>query len=219
MSDGAPHQLVVVVGTGTEVGKTWVSARLLSGLRAAGLSVAARKPAQSFGPDDDRHTTDAAVLGRASGEDPDVVCPPQRWYEAAMAPPMAAAHLKRPKFTLDELVGELSWPEVDVGLLETAGGVRSPLADDGDAIDLVARLRPDLVLLVADAGLGALNGVRLTAAALAPSRPLVVLNRYDPGDVVHSANRRWLVLREGLEVVGVPGDEDALVATVRAAAP
>ena len=48
-----PHRLVVVVGTGTDVGKTWVAARLLIDLRAAGVTVAARKPAQSFDPDDD----------------------------------------------------------------------------------------------------------------------------------------------------------------------
>ena len=48
-----PRRLVLVVGTGTDVGKTWVSAHLLATLRAAGLTVAARKPAQSFDPADD----------------------------------------------------------------------------------------------------------------------------------------------------------------------
>ena len=48
-----PRRLVAVVGTGTDVGKTWVSARVLRDLRAAGLRVAARKPAQSFDPGDD----------------------------------------------------------------------------------------------------------------------------------------------------------------------
>ena len=48
-----PRRVVAVVGTGTDIGKTWVSAHLLTGLRAADLSVSARKPAQSFDPDDD----------------------------------------------------------------------------------------------------------------------------------------------------------------------
>ncbi len=85
-----PRRVVAVVGTGTDVGKTWVAARLLTDLRAAGLRVAARKPAQSFEPDDDPAGLDAAVLGAATGEPPEEVCPPHRWYEVAMAPPMAA---------------------------------------------------------------------------------------------------------------------------------
>ena len=89
-----PERLVLVCGTGTEVGKTWVGARLLHALRDRGLTVSARKPAQSF--DVDRNggrlagPTDAEVLGAASGEDPDEVCRPSRSYRRAMAPPIAA---------------------------------------------------------------------------------------------------------------------------------
>ena len=45
MSGTRPDLLIAVVGTGTEVGKTWVSAHLLRDLRAEGHRVAARKPA------------------------------------------------------------------------------------------------------------------------------------------------------------------------------
>ncbi len=57
-----------------------------------------------------------------------------------------------------------------MGLVETAGGVRSPLAADGDCLDYCAALDPDVVVLVADAGLGTINAVRLTLDALAPAR-------------------------------------------------
>ncbi len=151
----------MVVGTGTDVGKTWVAARLLTDLRAAGLRVAARKPAQSFEPSDDRATLDAAVLGAASGESPESVCPAHRWYEVPMAPPMAAEVLGRPAFSIGDLEAELRWPDeaVEVGLVETAGGVRSPLAADGDCLALCGALAPDAVVLVADAGLGTINAV------------------------------------------------------------
>ena len=82
-----PQRLIVVVGTRTEIGKTWVSARLLRDLRANGLHVAARKPAQSFDSDD--ALTDAHHLADASGETPTEVCPRHRWYPIPMAPPMA----------------------------------------------------------------------------------------------------------------------------------
>jgi len=196
-----PGRLVVVLGTGTEVGKTWVSVAALRSWRAAGATVAARKPAQSFAPDD--ATTDAAELAGATGEDPTTVCPTHRWYEVPMAPPMAADVLGRPPFTIADLAAELSWGgPTDVGLVETAGGVRSPLAGDGDALDLVQAIAPDDLILVADAGLGTINGVRLAVAAIAAARGrtgpdwpvhlVVHLNRYDPGDDLHRRNRRWL---------------------------
>ena len=218
-----PDRLVLVCGTGTEVGKTWVSARLLVELRSRGRSVAARKPAQSFDVD---HAggqlggaTDAERLGAASGEQPDEVCRPLRSYRRAMAPPIAAEALGLPPFTVGDLVGELDWPAsaVEVGLVETAGGVRSPQADDGDACDLSAALRPDLVVLVADAGLGTINSIRMSMDALAgtvgatPAVPvIVVLNRYDGHHEIHRRNHDWLASRDGYALVTLPGGEQEL---------
>ncbi len=198
-----PDHLVVVAGTGTEVGKTWVSAHLAVLARRRGLGVNARKPAQSFDPgDDDAERTDAHVLGAATGEAPSAVCRRNRWYPIAMAPPMAAEALDRPPLLLDDLLDDLSWsPAADLVLVETAGGVRSPLALDGDTIDLCHRLGPDQVVLVADAGLGTINSVRLSAAALAPWPVVVMLNRYDPGVDLHRRNRAWLADRESLGCV------------------
>jgi len=103
-------------------------------------------------------------------------------------------------------------------LVETAGGVRSPLADDGDVRDFARSLAPDVVLLVADAGLGTLNGVRLTVGALLDagaaslpkvSRLVVVLNRFDPADELHRRNRSWLRQHDQLSVVTTSdGDAD-----------
>jgi dethiobiotin synthetase len=213
---GRPARLVLVVGTGTEVGKTWVSARLTEGIRAVGRVVAVRKPAQSFDPAADPGQHDAAVLARASGELPQRVCLPGRSYPVAMAPPMAAEVLGRPPFSIKDLVAELCWDGPDgqiaaVGLVEAAGGVCSPQAHDGDAAALAAALAPDLIILVADAGLGTINAVRSSAAALAPQAPLVVLNRFDAARDLHRRNRAWLAERDGLEVLTLPGQEEALV--------
>jgi dethiobiotin synthetase len=211
--------VVLVAGTGTEVGKTWVTARLLEAWRAAGLSVAARKPAQSGEPG--AGPTDAEVLGAASGEDPTVVCRPARSYPLALAPPMAAEALGLAPPTVAELVAELAWPPggVDVGVVETAGGVRSPQADDGDVTDMVGAIAPDHVVLVGDAGLGTVNAVRLALAALTdgspprppPPRPFVVLNRFDDASDLHRRNLAWLRDRDGACVVAAsPAGLDVL---------
>lgn len=210
---------MVVAGTGTEVGKTWVAVRLVGALLERGARVAARKPAQSFDPGTRPEVTDAGLLAVAAGVRADAVCPPHRWYERAMAPPMAAEALGRPNVTLDHLVRELGWPEWRgeerlVGLVETAGGLRSPQAHDGDGVDLAEALGPDLVVLVGDAGLGTINTVRLSVEALAARRldgaTVVVLNRFDPRCGLHVANRQWLAERYGLDVVVTPGDEGEL---------
>ncbi|HEX4162823.1 MAG TPA: dethiobiotin synthase [Acidimicrobiales bacterium] len=213
-----PKRLVVVVGTGTDVGKTYVTAQVIDALRNERANVAARKPAQSFDPSDDPSGYDAAVLGVASGESPETVCQPDRWYEMAMAPPMAADALARPSFTLEDLVEELRWPEVpvDMGFVETAGGLRSPIADDGDCLALVVAVMPDVVLLVADAGLGTINSVRLTMDALVrlPAELVVVLNRFDQGSELHQRNRAWLRDRDDMQVFCIPGDEVELARAV-----
>ncbi len=190
------------MGTGTEVGKTWVTVALIAELRRSGWSVAVRKPVQSFEPGE---ATDAELLAAATGETAEQVCPPHRWYDCAMAPPLAADALQRPAFTLADLLGELAWPPgVDVGLVETVGGVRSPLAGDGDAIDLVAALDPDRVVLVAGASLGTLNLVRLSVDAVNRSSVVVHLNRYDPSDDLHRRNREWVVQHLGLATTTSP---------------
>jgi len=208
-----PRRLVLVAGTGTEIGKTWISVQLLRAWRAAGLTVAARKPAQSFAPDD--ATTDAELLAEASGEQPDDVCTPARHYEVPMAPPMAAAALGRPAVLLENLVAEQMWPAgVDVGLVETAGGLRSPQADDGDVLDLARALHVDVVVLVADAGLGTVHAVRSCADALehAALPFVVILNRYEETDALHQANLAWLHDRDGIAVRPWTDDEGPRIA-------
>lgn len=208
---GRPSKLVLVTGTGTGVGKTWFAAATARALRNRGIAVAARKPVQSFEPG--AGPTDAEELGAATGEDPEVVCHPAHSYPLALAPPMAAERLGRVVPAVVDLATELSWPaDTTVGIVEAVGGPRSPLAADGDTVGLMTCLDPDLVVLVADAGLGVVNAVRLAVAAL-PGWPVVVaLNRYDPADELHHDNRRWLTGPDGLDVITSPTELAARLA-------
>jgi dethiobiotin synthetase len=195
-----PARLVFVAGTATAVGKTWTAAAVLARFRSAGLQVGARKPAQSF--DAGEAPTDADVLAGATSEPAHDVCPPHRWYARALAPPMAADALGAPPFTVGDLVAELYWPGgVDVGLIEGVGGPRSPIAADGDNVSLASAIAPDLVLLVADPGLGTINAVRMSVAAFGGGQVVVVLNRYDEHDPLHRRNRDWLSCQDGFDVV------------------
>jgi dethiobiotin synthetase len=212
-----PLGLVGVVGTATEVGKTWVTARLIEELRRRDIAVQVRKPAQSF-EDPPTEPTDAVVLGAASGERPATVCPEHRWYRVAMAPPMAAAVLGRPVPTLADLLEELVWssPVADIGFVEAVGGVRSPIAEDGDSRAFVLSLDPDVVVLVAHAGLGVIDAVRGALEGIGASvEVIVVLNHFDGRDDLHIRNLAWLVERDGLTpVTQIDALADRVIATL-----
>lgn len=210
-------------GTGTEIGKTWAAAGLARVLRERGRTVRACKPVQSHDPAE-AAPTDAEALAAATGQSPDDVCPPERTYPAPLAPPMAARKLGRACPSLDELAricrsgpapvgvaagvgdagaggAEESAGGADLCIVEGAGGLYSPLAADGDNLDLIERLDPDRVVVVAPAGLGAIHDVVACAAPLASRRPVVFLNRFDPGAEVHVLNLNWLTKARGLMAV------------------
>ncbi|MCU1398261.1 MAG: hypothetical protein JWN62_1370 [Acidimicrobiales bacterium] len=196
-AENRPAILVGIVGVGTAIGKSWTTAQVLRSLRERGINAAARKPAQSYA-DAELGATDAEVLSWAGGERPFDVCPEHRWYPVPMAPPMAVEVLGLGRIEAAELVGEIHWPAAThVGLVETVGGVRSPMTHDTDSAEFVAMLHPDRILLVADAGLGTINSVRLSIAVLDAPQCLVFLNRYDDGSDLHRRNREWLASSDG----------------------
>jgi dethiobiotin synthetase len=197
-----PDLTIVVTGTDTEVGKTWLTVELALALQERGAPVAIRKPVQSFDPGE--RTTDADILAEASGEDPIAVCPGHRRYPLAMAPPMAADALGGPQLRLHDLVAEMNLPGEGIALVEGIGGACSPLAHDADSVDLAHTLDADLVVLVAGAGLGTINSVRLATMALDGLRTVVYLNRFNPADTLHAANGSWLSEVDGLDVATSP---------------
>ncbi len=209
--------LIIVTGTGTAVGKTYVSAAVIALLRARGVTCAARKPAQSY-DSDDTDPRDADVLAAATGEEPRVVCREDRWYPIALAPPMATTQLGRPRFSISELVAEIAASDAKLTFLEGAGGLRSPIAHDGDTLSLIVAMHPAHVVVVAESGLGTINAVRLTVDALSASgfeHVTVMLNRYDNDDTLHLDNANWLADCDGLTVVrSIDALVDALLGAI-----
>ncbi len=181
-----------VTGTGTGIGKTWAAAALARTLRNAGRTVRACKPVQSHDPAD-TVLTDADVLADATGQRACDVCSPERTYPVPLAPPMAARKLGRTCPGSDELARICYFgDDVDVGIVEGVGGLYSPLAVDGHNLNLIERIEPDLVLVVASATLGAIHDTIACTVALAAHRLMVLLNRFDPDVEVHNLNLDWL---------------------------
>lgn len=207
--------VVFVTGTGTEVGKTWAAAALARALRRAGRPVRACKPVQSYDPADES-PTDAEILAEATGQHPDEVCPRRRTYPVPLAPPMAAAKLGLICPTLDEIAehcrsvgSERAGPATGaagcagVVIVEGAGGLFSPVAPDGHNLDLIERIDPRHVIVVASAVLGAIHDTLACHIPLAGRSPAVLLNRFDPQAEVQRLNLDWL-RAQGLTVVTSP---------------
>lgn len=168
-----------IAGAHTDVGKTWAACALLKAARARGLSVAALKPVVSGYLPSTAVTSDPgrllAALGRdLSGEALDALSPLR--FEAALSPPMAA-RLEGVTLTLADLLAVcrpvLAAQTADLLLVEGAGGVMSPMAQDATGLDLQLALGLPTILV----GGSYLGGVShtLTALEVLRSRGLAVL--------------------------------------------
>jgi dethiobiotin synthetase len=162
-------RLVVVSGTGTEIGKTHTSEALLLAWRARGMRAVGVKPVESGvpadGASDAAAPTDAARLARASSFH---VKP----FGVALRDPISphlAARRQGVTIRAEPLVDAVRalLPSADLLLVELPGGLFSPLADDLLNAGLAARLAPDAVLLVAPDRLGVLHDTIATTRAAA----------------------------------------------------
>jgi dethiobiotin synthetase len=166
---------LIVLGTGTGVGKTWLTRDLAIGLKELDWSVLALKPIETGFPlQDDQSPTpgsDAATLEAATFhvEHPR---PHPRYALREGLSPHLAAELDRQTITLEAVTTWLSDAERvlpsarSVTLIETAGGVFSPLSTVTRNYDLGLALRADLWLLVAPDRLGVLHDVAATLEAM-----------------------------------------------------
>lgn len=174
-----------VVGTDTGVGKTVVTAGLVGWLRETGTDARGVKPVQTGYPPDD----DAGFVADACGSDDAAVCLER--FGPALAPAVAAREAGETLSYDGVLSGcEHALADASPGIVEGIGGLRVPLADGREVVDLVAALDVP-ALVVARSGLGTLNHSALTVEALDRRGCRVhgvVLNQYEGGSVAERTN-------------------------------
>ncbi|AHF99931.1 dethiobiotin synthase [Halostagnicola larsenii XH-48] len=192
---------MAVVGTDTGVGKTVITAAVVTVLRDAGIDARAVKPAQTGHPPDD----DAGFV-EAACEDPDAAtC--FEYLEEPLAPRVAAerAGVELSYEGLRERCDD-ALEAAEVGVLEGIGGLYVPLAGDRDVIDLVADLACPAVV-VTRSGLGTLNHTTLTVEALerrGVSVHSIVCNEYRGETTAERTNVAELERMTGHAVETVP---------------
>jgi dethiobiotin synthetase len=169
-----PH---FVTATGTDIGKTFVSACLLRHWRAAGLVPDAFKPLVSGIDPDDPTGSDPAALIDAMGlvltaETLDRVSP---WRFAAPLAPNMAARLEGRLVPYSAMVAACRHRMADAPgplLIEGVGGVMAPVDDGRTVLDWIADLNLPTIL-VAGTYLGTISHI-LTAVAVLQARGLPV---------------------------------------------
>ncbi|MGZ4522455.1 MAG: dethiobiotin synthase [Mycobacteriaceae bacterium] len=157
--------IMMVTGTGTEVGKTVTTAAVASAALRAGRCVAVVKPAQTgLRPGEPGDITQVTRLA------PGVRAMECYRYPQPLAPTTAARRSGLPAPDLDAVavvVAGLATTH-DLVLVEGAGGLLVSVDSVGRTLADLALLLDDVqVLVVAAAGLGTLNATALTAEALA----------------------------------------------------
>lgn len=155
--------VLIITGTGTEIGKTVTTAAIAAAALAAGRSVAVLKPAQTGVRADE--PGDAAEVARLAGA---VTQAELARYPDPLAPATAARRAGRPPVRpadVAEAAGKLA-AEHDLVLVEGAGGLLVRFDEEGATLADAARLLGAPLLVVVQAGLGTLNTTALTAEAL-----------------------------------------------------
>ncbi len=207
-----------ITGTGTDVGKTYVTALIVKRLRDAGLDAGYYKAAisgaekledGSLYAGDAMYVKEIAELTETQEELVSYV------YEAAVSPHLAAQINNDPiDFDVVERDFRRALAAHDYLTMEGSGGIICPLRWDKEhhviLDDLVRRLKLG-ALIVADAGLGTINAAVLTIEHLRgrgiPVRG-IILNRFHEGDIMEEDNYAMIEEITGVKIVATVGSGD-----------
>ena len=172
---------IFITATGTDIGKTYISALIVKKMREEGLNCGYYKPILSGAvngiPGDCKYVTETAGLN-CNPMDCLTYC-----FEEAVSPHLAA---KRQNIVIskEKILEDFKskQQEYDYLLIEGAGGITCPINIENKYLmnDLIKDMGTDIVI-VADSGLGTINSVLLTVE-YAQKRNLnirgIILNNY-----------------------------------------
>jgi dethiobiotin synthetase len=202
---------IFVTGTGTSVGKTFVTAGLIQHFRAAGRAVEAIKPVVSGFDPAGLPTSDPGVLlaalGRPTTMDEVERIAPWR-FAAPLSPDLAAAREGR-TIVFDDLLNfsRRAAATRNVLLIEGVGGIMVPLSNTHTVLDWMKVLHIP-VLLVAGSYLGTISHT-LTALHVLAQRNLdiagVVVSESEVGGATLEQTVATIArFAQPIDVLGVP---------------
>lgn len=187
-----------VTGTDTDVGKTYVSVRLIEDLVGRGQSVGVMKPIAAGGQllDGKLVNGDALALMRASGTKQSYASVNPYLFDEPISPHISAAKLDV-EIDIESLFNDFQEIQslYDRVLVEGAGGWATPLSNSLTMADLAVKLNIPVVLVVG-LKLGCLNHAELTQRAIQASGLTLagwVANALDPEMPYMRENIEYLI--------------------------
>lgn len=200
-----------ITGTGTDIGKTYVTGLIVKRIRDAGLDGGYYKAALSGAVADEQGNLqpgDALHVKKVAGIEEPIENLVSYVYREAVSPHLAAKINKQPiDFERVEEDYRRAKDACEYLTMEGSGGIICPLRwDEKQHVildDLVKHL--DLgVLIVADAGLGTINSAVLTIEHLRRRKiPVrgIIFNNYIPENLMQEDNARMIEAMTGVKVL------------------
>lgn len=208
---------IFITATGTDVGKTYVTALIVKKLREAGYRAGYYKAALSGAERtaNGLHIGDAyhvKTMAKLDGDCADMV---SYVYEAAVSPHLAAKLEGNPA-TLEKIAAdyEKQCSVYDYITVEGSGGIICPIRYDGEGRIFLEDIIKELglaAIIVADAGLGTINSTVLTVRYMESKNIKVkgiILNRYH-GGVMEDDNITMIEAITGIPVIALVRDGDS----------
>lgn len=207
-----------ITGTGTDIGKTYVTALIVKKLRDAGLRAGYYKAALSGAIPDKSgrlQAGDALYVNRVAniGEKQENLV--SYIYKEAVSPHLAAKINHQP-IDFDRVAADFTRAKAkyDYLTMEGSGGIICPLRWEetmhAGLDDLIKRLALG-VLIVADAGLGTINSTVLTIEHLrARHIPIrgVIFNHCRPDDIMQNDNAKMITAMTGIKILAFVKEGD-----------
>lgn len=205
-----------ITGTGTDVGKTYVTALLVKALEEAGVKGAYYKAAVSGNIRENGRLIpqDADYVKRVSGLSQPLETMVPYIYEQAVSPHLASRQEGNPVelAVVRQKYKELC-QEYDYITMEGSGGILCPLHWEEERELWLEDIVRDLelpCLIVADAGLGTINATVLTIEYLRMRQIKVkgvILNRFHPDNLMEQDNRRMIEKRGRVPVTACTAED------------
>ncbi len=201
-----------ITGTSTAVGKTIVTAAIISSLRARGIDACGMKPLES-GLEGGVPADGTLLMNASGGIEPLERIVPYTFNEP-LAPMVAARREGRTVSRVDVTRSVLEMGEVHEAIVvEAVGGWLVPLGEGGYSVREMAKDIGLPVIVVASPFLGTINHVMLTVESVRSAGlelAGVVMNYHEPaaGSLAEETNRSVIEELTGIPLLGEVGYMD-----------
>ena len=209
---------IFITATGTDIGKTFVTALIVKKLRDAGLNAGYYKAALSGAekqPDGSWLPGDAAYVAKVSGMEEKPESLVSYIYKTAVSPHLAALREGNPvelgKVKEDFAAASAKYDDVT---MEGSGGIICPIRWDEQHLLLEDLIKATGLgtLVISNAALGSINACVLTIFYLQqkgiPVRG-IILNNYDGSDFMQADNKKMMEAITGVPVIAEVKPDDA----------